>query len=191
MDLLYPSMPGPTPTSPLHLTLMSCSKMAETLPLSKNGAGVIRTLDIVHICHFSVVADSFAYVCQLATLVGILPPDIPNRDDTRLALFPSISNSLVCLQNMNLLNLAPDILELATDKEYRFVQTTLSTAFFNTRHNLIASTLPSPDLQAWFISRDNGFTSLPFNSSVRHVTHRRPPSDQIFISRSSHSSPDL
>ena len=68
MDLLYPSMPGPAPTSALHRTLMSCSKMIETLPLAKNGAGVIRTLDIVPICHFSVVAESFSYVCKLATL---------------------------------------------------------------------------------------------------------------------------
>jgi len=154
--------------------------MIETLPLSKNGAGVARALDMVHICHFSVVAESFSYVNHLACFIGALSPDTPDPDDARLALFPSIRASLDCLQGMNMATLAPDTFALTTDKECRFVQTTISTAFFTARHALIAFKLPSSDLQAWFLSRDNGFTSLPFNSSVRHVTHRRPPGDSVF-----------
>ena len=180
MNLLYPSMPGPAPTSALHRTLMSCSRMIETLPLSKNGAGVIRTRDIIPICHFSVVAESFSYVCRLATLVGITADTPDPSDSAYLSLFPHINDSLLRLQRMNLTSLAPDVFTLAINKECRFVQTTISTAFFNTRHDSIATMLPSPDLQAWFISRDNAFTSLPFNSSVRHVTHRRPPADNVF-----------
>jgi hypothetical protein len=81
---------------------------------------------------------------------------------------------------MQMETLATDIFDLTYGKECRFVQKTLSSAFHNTCHRRIASTLPTPLLQAWFIGRDEAFTSLPLNSSVRHVTYRRPPNDNVF-----------
>jgi ribonuclease HI len=182
---LYPQLPSNiTFRQPEFIEMKRLSSMIETLPLTLNGAGITRLNPIVPIGHFSTCAESFQVILDFATLVGIqysaVSVGVSYADQIRSMLLPSLESTIthlvtVCSAKMSIADFA-----IQPKKEYRGVQKAVSTAFYHTLLDTISRELPNDAYRAWFTSRKDSFTSLTLNSSVRHVTGKRPPLDGVF-----------
>ena len=177
---LYPQLPSSLSfRQPEFTTMLSLSAKIESLPLSLNGAGITRLSPIVHIGHFATCSESFQTILDFSTLVN-LSLDTTNADNIRSRLLPPLSNSIVHLMALCSAKMTPGDFAIQPQKEYRGVQKTVSTAYYLTLHDSIARDLPNDHYRAWFTSRKESFSSLTLNSSVRHVTGKRPPLDGVF-----------
>ncbi len=101
-------------------------------------------------------------------------------DQVRSQLIPSLNDTILRLLPMCCNKLSPEDFSIQPQKEYRGVQKHISTAYFHTLHHQIERYLPNDTYRAWFLSRRESFASLTLNSSVRHVTKKRPPLDSVF-----------
>jgi hypothetical protein len=166
--------------------MLEISRLIELMPLSMNGAGITRLEPMIHICHFSVCAESFGSVLQFAKLIDldmsahILADGSLHHDGVRSQLFPALNMSInhlvdACSSKMTMRDFA-----ISPAQEYRGLQKLISTSYYHTLHTRIVEKLPEDRLKAWFSSRKDTFSSLALNSSVRHFTHQRPPPDKIF-----------
>jgi ribonuclease HI len=179
---LYPQLPANIfITQPLFKQMLPLSRCIESLPLSMNGAGITRTRDITLIGHFATCAESFSTVLSCANTLS-LRSDANNADEARNQMLPSVNDTItqllvLCADKMKTADFA-----LTPGQEYRGIQKLVSTAYYVTSHRKIAELLPTEEYKAWFLSREESFTSLALNSSVRHVTGMRPPKDSIFKS---------
>ena len=177
---LYPQLPSSLSfRQPEFTEMLSLSARIESLPLSLNGAGITRLSPIVHIGHFATCSESFQSILDFATAVN-LNLNTPNADAIRARLLPPLNDSIVHLMALCSAKMTPNDFAIHPQKEYRGVQKAVSTAYYFTLHGNIARDLPNDHYRAWFISRKESFSSLTLNSSVRHVTGKRPPLDGVF-----------
>ena len=177
---LYPQLPSNLSLrQPEFVEMLALSAKIESLPLSLNGAGITRLAPIVHIGHFATCAESFQSVLDFSTLVNVRFNSTV-ADEIRSRLFPSLNSSITHLLAVCATKMVPNDFAIQPKKEYRGVQKLVSTAFYSTLHDNIARDLPNDHYRAWFTSRKDSFASLTLNSSVRHVTGKRPPLDGVF-----------
>ena len=177
---LYPQLPSNLSfRQPEFVEMLSLSAKIESMPLSLNGAGITRLSPIVHIGHFATCSESFQTLLDFSTLIN-LRLNMDNADNIRSQLLPSLGSSIVHLMSLCSAKMAPCDFAIQPQKEYRGVQKMVSTAYYCTLHDSIARDLPNDHYRAWFTSRKDSFSSLTLNSSVRHVTGKRPPLDGVF-----------
>lgn len=177
---LYPQLPSNiTWRQPHFVDMMRISKLIEALPLAHNGAGIARLEPLAHVGHFAVCAESFACVSEFVRCLELTIP-AANADDYRAQLFPSLNASIISLMESCSEKLTTSDFAISPKQEYRGLQKTISNALHLCQHTRIIEMLPTDAYKGWFKSRSDTFTSLSLNSSVRHITHQRPPQDKIF-----------
>jgi hypothetical protein len=186
MEQLYPQRPECPPPNAEFNEQLEISKLIERLPLSKGGAGVMRTLDIQAFCYIASVAESFSYIHSYGECIGIYPPEILNAPEGTAAkrhrerLFPGFTSVSAYVISLSLTNTPPAFFEFSSKEVYVNVQGALTTSFHTLLQKRILNRLDQPSYKGWFEGGKEQYTSFTLNSQVRHITSVRPPHDSIF-----------
>jgi hypothetical protein len=185
IERLYPQRPElPAPDSEFREQLR-ISKLVEKLPLSKGGAGVSSLLDLTHFCHTASCVESFSYISEYGSRLGIHPPNLslsPNDDgsDYRERLFVGFAQSMNKIVACDFPSFTPAFFHLKPKEFYTNIQSALTTSSHNALQAHISSLLMSPAYKGWFEGGKEQYTSFTLNSQVRHITHIKPPQDSVF-----------